>query len=70
MFETTVGRQHPQIVPQAEPCQQGIDRSDLHTRAAAMVAQFRSFDMVFAIGAKQGKGGEAVDNVLAGRGGR
>ena len=44
--EVPVGREHDQLVSDAQRGEQGVDGPDLHTAAAASIAQVRRFDVV------------------------
>ncbi len=49
MTKVSVCREQQEIVPNAKPCNQGIDRLDLNAFAAASVANLSRFDMVLAV---------------------
>ena len=49
MFEISVGAQHHQIVPNTEPREKRINRSDLKAVTAALIAKVCSGDVVFAL---------------------
>jgi len=52
-------------MPDTEPCEESIDRSDLNASAAAFVAQLRSFDVIIAIGHQERERGKAVEYLRA-----
>ena len=51
----------------AEVSNQGVDRSDLDSFAAAIVAQLSSLDVVVDLGGEHGQQGEVPNDLLSGR---
>ena len=64
-LEVVVGTQQGEIVPNAQLSEQRVDGADLNARSAACVPKIGRCDMVFAIGLKQGKRGEAFNDLCA-----
>lgn len=64
MAEILIGCQHCQVIAQAELRQQRVDRPDLHTFAAALIAQFRRMNVVVAIRHDQRQGGKPLDDLV------
>jgi hypothetical protein len=62
--EIAVGRQHGQVVAQAELRQQGIHRSDLHALATAMVPQRRGLNVILTIRHDQRQGRKPRDDLI------
>ena len=60
--EVFVGGQHRQIVANTQLRQEGVDRSDLNSGAAAAVAKFGRVHMIAPIGNEKRKGGKAIDD--------
>jgi len=63
MAKITVGRQHNQIVTDAELGEQRINSSDLNAAAAARIAELGRIDMVIARRDDHRKGGEEFQNL-------
>jgi hypothetical protein len=67
-FKIIVGRQHRQVMPDAQPSEKSVNRSDLDAAAATLVSQRCSFDVIIAIRYQQGHGGKPADDLVAGLG--
>jgi len=65
MREISVGCEHGQVVADTKLCQQGVYRSNVHTRAATAIAQVRGPDVIVAIGYQQRDSGESIQNLRA-----
>ena len=57
--------QQHQVVTNAELRDHGVDRADLHTGAAAAIAQLRSIDVIHPVRSKQREGRKTVNDVLS-----
>ena len=67
-MEVIVRAEQDKIVFERELDQHGVDRSDLDAMAAAGVADFSSFNMVFSIWLNEAKRSEPFDQLTAGLG--
>ena len=63
--EVFVGRQHREIVADAELCEQGIDGCDPEPVFAALIAQVGGVHVIATIGNEEGQRAEALDDSLA-----
>ena len=49
-LEVGICGQHPQVVPDTQLGQQGVNRADLSTLATALISEIRSADVILAVG--------------------
>jgi hypothetical protein len=70
MSEVVIASKHRQVVTDAQLCQQGIDRSDLHAAASAAIAQLRCPNVILSTGNQQGNGSKPGQYSIAGLWGR
>jgi hypothetical protein len=66
LFEISIGREHRQLMADAELGQKSVDRSDLCPAAPTVISQFRSFYVILAIGNQERYGGKPVQDFPAG----
>ena len=62
--EVFIGRQHCELVMDAELCEQRVDGTDLHTGPTTAVAQLRGSDVIFPVRAEERQSPEPVNDVL------
>ena len=62
--KVVVRRQKHQLMPDAQLSKERIDRSDLHSPLAALVAKRSGGDVILSVGYDQRKRRETVDNLL------
>ena len=65
-FEIRIGREHGQLMPDAELGQKSVDCPDLCPAAPTAISQFSSSDVILAIGNQKGYGGKPVQDFPAG----
>ena len=61
----SVGRQHREVVAEADLCQQRIDGADLNAATSAFVSQFGRVYMVAPVGNQQRQRGEPIEDLRA-----
>ncbi len=66
MPEVVVGRQHHKVVTKAEPCQERVNRSELHSLAAAGIPKIGCCNVIVAVRGDQRQGSEPLDDGIAG----
>jgi hypothetical protein len=65
VLEIPVGAQHDELVPDAEPGQQGINRPDLKAASTTVVAKVCCRDVIFALGHDQRQRSESIKDLLS-----
>ena len=63
--EIIIRRQQCQVMTNAEPAQQSVNRADLHAALAAMIAEVGSGNVVLTIRGQQWKRGKAINDLVA-----
>ena len=59
--EVAVGRQHHEVMADAQLCQQGVDGAELHAVAAALVPERGGADVIVAVGSDRRQRREALE---------
>jgi len=63
--EVAIGREHHELMPDADLREEDIDRPDLYTVSAADVPQFRRRHVVLPVGNDEGKDCESFEDQLS-----
>lgn len=63
MHKVGVSRKQPEIVPNAELRNQGVDRTDLNTALAAAIADLRGGNVILPVRYEKREGAEALDDL-------
>ena len=64
-IEILVGRQQDQVVPATKLDEQGVDGPDLNAAPATRISDCGCFDVVIAVGLKEGEGAQTLNKLGA-----
>ena len=65
MLEVLVRTQHDELIPNAELCEEGVDRADLKSATATVVAKVGCGRVIFALRHDQRQRSESIEDLLS-----